>query len=213
MFAPVRRAQPRSSGFAAFFRHLGALGLFFLAILDGSPVPTFGGPDILIAVLSAAHRNPWYEYAAVTTAGAVIGACITFYLAKRAGGDFLQQKFGKRSVYTQYFERWGTLGLVISSAVPLPFPTSVFFAAAGASGYSIKEFIVVVTLSRGVRYSAIAIIADLYGRHLIRVLRHPTQYWPWMLLIVAVVAALAAASILLKNRLRPQSQVEISGGA
>jgi membrane protein YqaA with SNARE-associated domain len=50
------------------------LGLFFLAILDSSPIPTFGGPDILIAILAATHRNPWYEYAAVATAGSVIGA-------------------------------------------------------------------------------------------------------------------------------------------
>lgn len=211
MFAPVRRARPRSLSFAAFFRHLGALGLFSLAILDGSPIPTFGGPDILIAILSAAHRNPWYEYAAVATAGAVIGACITYYLAKHAGADFLQQKFGKRSAYTRYFERWGTLALAVSAAVPLPFPTSVLFAAAGASGYSINEFVVVVALCRGVRYSAIAIIADLWGRHLVRVLRNPIRYWPWLLLIAAAVAALASASIVLKKRLQPQNQVEVSG--
>src|SRR5579863_5279801 len=113
----------------------------------------------------------------------------------------------------QYFERWGTLGLAISSAIPLPFPTSVLFAAAGASGYSMNEFVVVVTLSRGARYSAIAIIADLYGRHLIRVLRHPAQYWPWMVLIAAIVAALSIVSIVLKNHLQPQRRVEISGDA
>lgn len=50
-------------------RHLGALGLFFLTILDSSPVPTFGGPDILLAILVAARHDPWYEYAAVTTVG------------------------------------------------------------------------------------------------------------------------------------------------
>src|SRR5207245_411521 len=38
----ARPAHGRS--FASIFRHLGALGLFFLAILDSSPVPTFGGP-------------------------------------------------------------------------------------------------------------------------------------------------------------------------
>ena len=67
------------------FRHLGALGLFFLAILDSSPLPTFGGPDILTAILAASHRNPWYEYAAVATAGSVIGALLTFRVARRAG--------------------------------------------------------------------------------------------------------------------------------
>ena len=71
------------------FRHLGALGLFFLAILDSSPLPTFGGPDILTAISAASHRNPWYEYAAVATAGSVIGALLTFRVARRAGSAYL----------------------------------------------------------------------------------------------------------------------------
>src|SRR5438094_182987 len=65
--------------------HLGAFGLFVLTILDSSPIPTFGAPDILIAVLSASHRNPWYEYAATAAAGSMIGAYITFRLARKAG--------------------------------------------------------------------------------------------------------------------------------
>jgi membrane protein YqaA with SNARE-associated domain len=203
MFAPVRRARVQSSGFSAFFRHLGALGLFSLAILDSSPVPTFAGPDILIAILSASHRNPWYEYAAVATAGSVIGAYITFHLAQRAGADYLKRKFGKRGAYIQYFEQWGTLALAVSTAVPFPFPTSVLFAAAGASGYSLRSFLIIVTLCRGIRYAALALLADLYGRHLLRVLRHPTQYWPWLFLIAAIVGAIVTVPVLLKKQLRP----------
>src|SRR3984957_13352385 len=78
--------------------HLGALGLFFLAILDSSPLPTFGGPDILTAILAATHRNPWYEYAAVATAGSVIGAFLTFRIARRAESAYLQSKFGNRKL-------------------------------------------------------------------------------------------------------------------
>src|SRR5437899_2971157 len=77
----------RGHGLTSMFRHLGALGLFFLAILDSSPLPTFGGPDILTAILAASHRNPWYEYAAVATAGSVIGALLTFRVARRAGSE------------------------------------------------------------------------------------------------------------------------------
>src|SRR5277367_6649501 len=85
-------------GFAAMFRHLGAFGLFFLAILDSSPLPTFGGPDILTAILAATHRNPWYEYAAVATAGSVIGAYLTFRIARKAGETYLNSKFGEGKV-------------------------------------------------------------------------------------------------------------------
>ena len=56
------QARRRTSNQAlAAFRHLGALGLLFLAILDGTPLPTFGGPDIeqlsVHGLLSDSHRE------------------------------------------------------------------------------------------------------------------------------------------------------------
>jgi membrane protein YqaA with SNARE-associated domain len=185
------------------FRHLGAAGLFFLAILDSTPLPTFGGPDILIAILAASHRNPWYEYAAVATAGSVIGAYITFSLARKAGAAYLHSKFGqgKVSTFLQLFQKSGTGTLVASTAIPFPFPTSMVFAAAGASDYRLSKYIPVVAVSRAVRYSAIAIVADLYGRRFIRVLSHPVQYWPWLLLFAALTFGLIAGGIVINKRL------------
>ncbi len=202
LLAPApRRRVPQT--FAATLRHLGALGLFFLAILDSSPLPTFGGPDILTAVLSASHRNPWYEYAATATAGSVIGAYLTFRLARKAGSAYLESKFkkGKLAKFLKLFKKWGTGTLVASTAIPIPTPTSMFFAAAGASDYPLGKFLILVTLARAARYSAIAIVADRYGRHFIRALRHPTQYWGWMVVAAALTIALIAGGILLNRRL------------
>src|SRR5271154_14185 len=143
----IQNALPaRGRGVTATFLHLGAAGLFFLAILDSSPLPTFGGPDILIAILAGTHRNPWYEYAAVATAGSVIGAYITFRLARKAGAAYLNSKFGQGRVSTflKLFQRSGTGTLVASTAIPLPFPTSMVFAAAGASDYRMDKFLPIV---------------------------------------------------------------------
>lgn len=198
---PVRK---RRSSALAVFRHLGVLGLFGLAILDSTPLPTFGGPDILIVILVLTHRSPWYECAIAATAGSVIGAVITFKLARRAGRAYLDSKFGQQRVprLLQVFDRWGTGALVASAAIPFPTPTSVFFAAAGASNtYGSRKYVAVVALSRAFRYSAVAIVGELYGRHFIRVLRHPTQYWGWFMLIAAIFFALLASGILLRRRL------------
>jgi len=198
----IQTARGRS--ISSMFRHLGALGLFFLAILDSSPLPTFGGPDILIAILAGSHRNPWYEYAAVATAGSVIGAYFTFRIARKAGSAYLNSKFGDRrvSAMLKIFEKWGTGTLAASSAIPFPFPTSMFFAAAGASKYRTDRFLAVVAISRAVRYSAIALVAELYGRHFMRMLQHPTQYWGWSLLFAALIAAMISAGILINRRFR-----------
>jgi membrane protein YqaA with SNARE-associated domain len=204
-FIQKRAARPRSQSFATTSRHLGALGLFFLAILDSSPIPTFGGPDILTAILAASHRNPWYEYAVVATAGSVIGAYLTFRIARTAGSAYLESKFkkGKVAKFLKLFNKWGSGTLFASVAIPFPTPTSMFFAAAGASNFRTGKFLAIVAIGRALRYSLIAIIADHYGRHLIRVLRHPTQYWGWLVLLVVLMAGLVTGGILINRQLEP----------
>lgn len=191
------------AGFTAALRHLGALGLFFLAVLDSSPAPTFGGPDILIAILAGSHRDPWYEYVAAATAGSVVGALLTFRIAHRAGSAYLRSKFGQGrvSAFLRLFQRQGTGTLIASTGIPFPFPTSLVFAAAGASGYPLKKYLPIVAVCRAVRYTAVAVVADLYGRHFIRVLRHPIQYWGWFLAFAFLAIALITAGIFIHRRM------------
>lgn len=212
----LQNASPRRS-FFSMFRHLGALGLFFLAILDSSPVPTFGGPDILLVILVAARRDPWYAYAAVAAAGSTIGAYMTFRIARKAGNAYLESKFGHARVskLLALFNKWGTGTLVASTAIPFPFPTSLIFAAAGASEYRLGKYLLVVAVSRSARYAFLGVLADLYGRHFARVLRHPLQYWGWFLLFTAAAAALVGAGILVNKRLlaAPPRLTESEAGA
>src|ERR1039457_5318981 len=88
----------RGHGITSVLGHLGALGLFFVAIIDSSPLPTFGGPDLLTAILAARQTEAWWEFAAVATAGSAIGAYLTFRLARKAGSAYLHGKFGSRKV-------------------------------------------------------------------------------------------------------------------
>jgi membrane protein YqaA with SNARE-associated domain len=199
------QASGRHTGsLSSALRHLGALGLFWLAVLDSSPVPTFGGPDIATALLAATHRNSWFEYAAVATAGSVLGAYLTFRLAQRAGMAYLHSKFaqGRNPMLLRVFARWGTGALVCTTAIPFPFPTSLFFAMAGAFNYGRRKFLAVVVLARGARYSLIAILAEHYGRHFVRLVRHPDRYWGWLLLFVAIVLAIIIAIMLFNKHLQ-----------
>lgn len=184
-------------------RHLGAAGLFFLAILDSSPLPTFGGPDILTAILAASHRPLWWEYAAAATAGSVLGAYLTFRLARTAGSAYLDKKFkhSKLSTFLKLFQHWGTGTLIASTAIPLPSPTSMFFAAAGAGDYPRGRFLAIVAAGRGARYFTIAFIAGHYGRRFLRVLRHPLDHWGWLLFFVVLTCVLLAGGVLLSRGL------------
>jgi membrane protein YqaA with SNARE-associated domain len=205
LLAPVRK-RPHPT-LLTTLRHLGAAGLFFLAILDSSPIPTFGGPDILTAVLAASHRPLWWEYAAAATAGSVVGAYLTFRIARTAGSAYLDKKFkrGKLSKFLKLFQHWGTGTLIASTAIPLPSPTSLFFAAAGAGDYPLGRFLAIVTVFRGVRYFTIAFVAGHYGRHFLRVLRHPMQHWGWIAVAVILAVVLVAGGILASRCLEAAS--------
>ena len=203
--------RPRPRGHETLFttlRHLGAAGLFFLSILDSSPIPTFGGPDILTAVLAASHRPLWYEFAASATAGSVLGAYLTFRLPRTAGSAYLDKKFkkGKLGKFLTVFKHWATGTLIASAAIPLPTPTSMFFAAAGAGDYPLGRFLTIVAFSRAARYFGIAFIAGHYGRHFLRVLRHPTQHWGWIALFVGLTIVLVVGGIFVSRRLETASE-------
>jgi membrane protein DedA with SNARE-associated domain len=79
------------------------------------------------------------------------------------------------------------------------------FAAAGVSEYSAKRFLIVVGLCRAVRYSLIAILAEHYGRHFVRAIRNPGQYWGWLLLFTALIAGLVVSGIVINRRLETSS--------
>jgi membrane protein YqaA with SNARE-associated domain len=198
----THRRRPHPS-LLTTLRHLGTAGLFFLAILDSSPIPTFGGPDILTAVLAASHRPLWWEYAAAATAGSVLGAYLTFRLARTAGSAYLDKKFkqGKLAKFLRLFQHWTTGTLIASTAIPIPSPTSMFFAAAGAGDYPRGRFLAIVIACRGTRYFTIAYIAGHYGRRFLRVLRHPLDHWGWLVLFVLLTCALIATGVIVSRRL------------
>jgi membrane protein YqaA with SNARE-associated domain len=204
-----RTARQHFTSYMSVLRHLGGLGLFALAVLDSSPFPTFGGTDILTAILAARHREPWYYYAIIAAAGSTLGAYITFRMAHRAGAGYLREKFGERRVakLLEIFEHWGTGVLVLSTAVPIPSPTAAFFAASGVLNYSPRKFLVVVTLSRMARYAVIAAVASQYGRQFIRALRHPGQYYGVLLLITVALIVLVVAAILVRKQLEDAQEI------
>lgn len=167
---------------------MGAVGLLFVGALDSLPLPMFAGADILIAILAATQGNLWYEFVVMATAGSMIGAYATFSVARRAGLAYFhnQAGSGRLPALLRLFERWGTGTLIVSTLVP-NCPASVFFVAAGASQYSRRRFLAVVALCRTLRYSLVAILAGRYGADFVRVIRHPGQYWGWLLLLTAVI--------------------------
>lgn len=96
-------------GFRHWIFHLGALGFIPLGLLDSSVVPVPGSMDVLTIVLSARERDLWPYYASMATLGSVIGALVTYRLARKGGQEALEKRVKPQTLrkVQQLFDRWG----------------------------------------------------------------------------------------------------------
>jgi membrane protein YqaA with SNARE-associated domain len=151
-------------------RHLGGVGLVLLGLADNSIVPLPGSMDVLTIVLAAHHTQLWWYYAFMATVGAVIGGYITYGLARKGGKEAFERKLSKRTAEKVFkrFERWGFFAVAVPALLPPPFPIVPFLLAAGAMQYSRKKFVSALTLGRGIRFTLMAGLGAIYGRHIVR---------------------------------------------
>ena len=193
--------QRRQSSSFVLVRHLGGIGLVPLAILDSSIIPTFGSLDLLTAWLAAHNPELWIYYAAMSTAGALIGAYLTYRMGHKMGARWIASKIGERREEQLYhaIQRWGFGAIIVPTLAPPPFPTSWFFLVAGAFGYTLKRFFSAVLLGRTARYMLITAVAAHYGRRFLRYLRHPEQY---LLASLIITATLILITFLVTTRRR-----------
>jgi membrane protein DedA with SNARE-associated domain len=194
-FAISFLTNPATKRVSHWIYHLGAFGLIPLGVLDASVVPLPGSMDILTIVLAARQPDWWIYYALMATAGSVIGNYLTYRLARKGGKETLERRLSRKNMdkVTKAFERWGFGAIAIPALLPPPVPMVPFVLAAGATKYSLKKFLVALTLGRIVRYSVLSLLAAHYGHQIISFIHehgHP------VLLVVAGVVAIAAAVFL-----------------
>lgn len=177
--------------------HLGGLGFIPLGLLDSSVIPLPGSMDVLTIVLSARKQELWLYYAFMATVGSVIGGFVTYRLARKGGKETLERKFPARTLEKVYriFARWGFGAIAIVALLPPPAPVVAFVFAAGAMQYSVKSFLVALTLGRIVRYSLLAFLAARYGRLVLKVISQHGH--PVLITVIGLIAVAMAALILI----------------
>jgi membrane protein YqaA with SNARE-associated domain len=175
-------------------RRLGGLGLVLLGLADSSVVPLPGSMDVLTIYLAARHRDLWWYYAIMATVGAVIGGYITYGLARKGGKEAFERKLSKKRAEKVFarFERWGFGAVALPAVLPPPFPIVPFLLAAGALQYSRKKFLAALALGRAVRFTIVAGLGAIYGRHIIRFFSRYYKPALFVLIGLAVVGGVVA---------------------
>jgi membrane protein YqaA with SNARE-associated domain len=173
--------------------HLGALGFIPLGLVDSSVIPVPGSMDVLTIVLASRTDEWWWwiYYAVMATVGSVLGGYLTYRLGRKGGEKALEQKFSERKLKKTFkiFERWGFASIAIPAVLPPPIPLVPFLLVAGAMKYSVKKFLIAMTLGRMVRYTILAYLGGHYGRKMLPFL---TAH---LYLVLGVTLGLTAAAV------------------
>jgi membrane protein YqaA with SNARE-associated domain len=185
-------------------RRFGALVFFPLGLLDMSVIPAPGSFDLLVIFLTAAHKDLWWYYALMATAGSVFGAWPSFQLGRKGGEAAIEKRLGPRRSKKIFkaFQRWGFWSLFVGAIAPPPMPASAFVLAAGALDYPWPKFLLSWTFGRLLRFGLVAWVTLRYGKHLFRLLR--AYYAPalWTVTALGVAAGVAALWFYLSARRR-----------
>ena len=176
----------------SWLRHLGGLGLVILGLADNSVVPLPGSMDVLTILLAARHRHLWWYYAFMATVGAVIGGYITYGLARKGGKEAFERKLSKSRADKVFkrFEKWGFFAVAVPALLPPPFPIVPFLLAAGAMQYSRQKFVAALALGRGIRFTIVAGLGAIYGRHIVRFFSRYYKPALFTLIALAVIAGI-----------------------
>jgi membrane protein YqaA with SNARE-associated domain len=155
--------------FAIFIR-LGGFGLLILGVLDSSFLFTPFGNDLLIVALTARERHMLPIFAAMATAGSVLG-CLLVDWASRKGGEEGLEKIvsGRRLGYVKRKVRNSAAwALALASVMPPPFPFTPIVAAAAAFQYPRKKLLSVIAVFRFIRFLGEGLLAIAFGPQILR---------------------------------------------
>lgn len=177
----------------AWATSLGGPGLFVIAALDSSFLSFPQVNDLLIIVLSTKSPSLMPYYAAMTTAGSLLGCLVLHDFARRGGEVFLRKRVSGPRLERglALYQRHGLLAVVVPSLLPPPMPFKVFVLLAGAAGVSPWKFAAAVLVGRGVRYFGQGYLAVLYGEQAFAIVERNGAVAGLVLAGLAVAAAVA----------------------
>lgn len=178
----------------AWLERLGGLGLILLGLADNSVVPLPGSMDALTVILSAHQKDWWPYYAAMATAGGLLGGYATYGLGLKGGRAALEKKLPRKKAerIQRLFKKYGFWSLFVPALLPPPVPFSPFLLMAGTMKYPKRNFLLALGLARAIRYSLLAWLGSMYSKQIFGFFHEYYQPILWLVIGVAVIGGVAA---------------------
>ncbi len=209
---PAPAARVHHSLVPQWLMKLGPLGLFVVAVIDSSiiPMPIPGSSDLLLLLLVSHQGNPGL-YSVTAIAGSVLGGYTAWLMGHRGGEAALRRYVPQRlrARIVVWVEHHPILAVFVPAVLPPPMPLSPFVLASGALGVSRRRFLFVFTAARTLRFGLIALLADVYGRHVVRLWSSLLAKWstPLLWLFCSVLVVAIGFTVVKLRRPRPEDPV------
>jgi membrane protein YqaA with SNARE-associated domain len=175
-------------------RHAG-LALFTIAFAESSffPVP----PDTMLAPMVLATPSRAWRYAAICTAGSIIGGMLGYAIGYGLGpvGHWLLavtgHPGGEVSLRAQ-FAKWGVGVILLQGLLPVPY--KLVTITTGLAHFSLWQFVAASCVTRGARFFGVTALIKRFGPGLLPVIEK-------RLTVIAGVAVAALVLIVVALRL------------
>ncbi|MFQ5893883.1 MAG: YqaA family protein [Nitrospinota bacterium] len=139
----------------------GAVALFVLAFAESSffPIP----PDVLLIALGILSPPLVLLYAAICTAGSVLGGMFGYLIGLKGGKPILERLVAREKIVAvhNYFDRYNVWAIGIAGFTPIPY--KVFTIAGGVFYINFRLFVLASCLGRGGRFFLVGGLIFAFG--------------------------------------------------
>ncbi len=139
----------------------GGVALFILAFFESSffPLP----PDALMIPLAVSNVRFALGFAAITTAGSLLGAVLGYYIGLRGGRPILERLFSPDKILfiERQYQKRDVWAVAIAGFTPIPY--KVFAIGAGAFRLDFRRFMLASLLGRAGRFFLVGLLITIFG--------------------------------------------------
>ena len=164
-----------------------ALGLIAFAESSFFPIP----PDVLLIALALGRPDLAFWYAAVSTAGSVVGGAVGYGIGYWGGKPVIERFFGRSKVDLVHglFQKYEAWAVGIAGFTPIPY--KVFTIGAGVFYVNFRVFMLASVVSRGARFFLVATLLFMFGPPIRQFIE---RYFEWLtvLLVVGIIGGFVA---------------------
>jgi membrane protein YqaA with SNARE-associated domain len=160
------------------------------------PVP----PDAMLIPMALARPERAYSYAFLCTwtsvAGGILGYLIGAVLYDTLG-HWLISLYGygdKVEAFRDAYARYGSLIILLKGITPIPY--KIVTIASGFAHYNLALFVIFSFIARGMRFYAVAFLANRYGDKARTIIEERLGFWVTVSAILLVAGIVVAVRIL-----------------